>query len=60
MFKRLIVIESDKDSFWIKVIGIFLILMRFADWPYEMAFHTLQDQLMDQTLEIGSTCLAQW
>ncbi|KAI8888059.1 hypothetical protein K501DRAFT_173969 [Backusella circina FSU 941] len=60
MFKRLIVIESDKNSFWIRVTGIFLILMRFADWPYEMAFHTLQDKLMDQTLEVGSTCLAQW
>lgn len=60
MFKRLIILESDKHSIWIKFVGIFLITLRFADWPYELAFHTLQQQLMSQSVQSGSNCLAQW
>lgn len=60
MFKRLLILESDKHSVWIKIVGIFLITLRFADWPYELAFHTLQQQIMSQSIESGSNCLAQW
>ncbi|CEP18948.1 hypothetical protein [Parasitella parasitica] len=60
MFKRLVILESDKHSIWIKLIGLFLITLRFADWPYELAFHSLQQQLMSQSVEFGSNCLAQW
>ncbi|CAO3643368.1 unnamed protein product [Mucor hiemalis] len=60
MFKRLLILESDRNSLWIKIVGIFLITLRFADWPYELAFHTLQQQLMSQEIVSGSNCLAQW
>ena len=60
MFKRLIILESDKHSIWIKLVGGFLITLRFADWPYELAFRTLQQQIMSQSIESGSNCLAQW
>ncbi|KAI7892125.1 uncharacterized protein EV154DRAFT_198662 [Mucor mucedo] len=60
MFKRLIILESDRNSLWIKIVGIALITIRFADWPYELAFHSLQQQLMSQEVEFGSNCLAQW
>lgn len=60
MFKRLLILESDRNSLWIKIVGLFLITLRFADWPYELAFHTLQQQLMSQEIESGSNCLAQW
>lgn len=60
MFKRLIILESDKDSLWIKVVGLFLIALRLADWPYELAFHSLQQQIMTQHVAFGSNCLAQW
>lgn len=60
MFKRLLILESDRDSLWIKIVGIFLITVRFADWPYELAFHSLQQKLMSQEVEFGSNCLAQW
>ncbi|KAI9471814.1 MAG: hypothetical protein EXX96DRAFT_581792 [Benjaminiella poitrasii] len=60
MFKRLLVLESDKHSLWIRIVGIFLITLRFADWPYELAFHSLQQQIMSQYVPSGSNCLAQW
>jgi hypothetical protein len=60
MFKRLIILESDRNSLWIKIVGLFLITLRFADWPYELAFHQLQQQLMSQEVGFGSNCLAQW
>ena len=60
MFKRLIILESDRNSRWIRIVGIFLITVRFADWPYELAFHSLQQKLMTQEIESGSNCLAQW
>ncbi|KAI9486303.1 MAG: hypothetical protein EXX96DRAFT_548580 [Benjaminiella poitrasii] len=60
MFKRLVVLESDKHSRRIKIVGILLITLRFADWPYELAFHSLQQEIMNQQVESGSNCLAQW
>ncbi|KAI8091272.1 uncharacterized protein B0P05DRAFT_259338 [Gilbertella persicaria] len=60
MFKRLLILEADKHSLWIKAVGVFLITLRFADWPYELAFHTLQQQLMEQHVQFGANCLAQW
>ncbi|KAI8981983.1 hypothetical protein BDF20DRAFT_864400 [Mycotypha africana] len=60
MFKRLIILESEKHSIWIKIIGVCLITLRLADWPYELAFHSLQQQIMHQTVVSGSNCHAQW
>ncbi|KAI8389363.1 hypothetical protein BD560DRAFT_452201 [Blakeslea trispora] len=60
MFKRLLILESDKRTFWIKIAGALLITLRLADWPYELAFHTLQQELMQQHVQSGSNCLAQW
>ncbi|KAI7857730.1 hypothetical protein BDC45DRAFT_500536 [Circinella umbellata] len=60
MFMRLIILESDRHSLWIKIVGIFLITVRFADWPYELAFGTLQQNLMNQRIQGGATCWAQW
>ncbi|KAI8874552.1 hypothetical protein K501DRAFT_316576 [Backusella circina FSU 941] len=60
MFKRLLILEAVENSLWIKIVGLFLIVVRFADWPYELAFHTVQRTIMNQTLAAGSNCLAQW
>lgn len=60
MFMRLIILESDRHSRYIKIIGITLITVRFADWPYELAFHSVQEQIMQQSVLVGSSCWAQW
>lgn len=60
MFKRLLILEAEKDSIWIKCVGFFLIALRFADWPYELAFYSLQRELMVQQVESGANCLAAW
>ncbi|KAI7868039.1 uncharacterized protein EV154DRAFT_432277 [Mucor mucedo] len=60
MFMRLIILELDRYSRWIKVIGVLLITLRFSDWPYELAFHTIQERLMDQAPQSGSQCWAEW
>ncbi|KAI8072216.1 uncharacterized protein B0P05DRAFT_549359 [Gilbertella persicaria] len=57
MFMRLIILEHDKYSRWIKIVGILLITLRAADWPYELAFHTIQEKLSHQS---GSQCWAEW
>ncbi|KAI9306724.1 hypothetical protein BJ944DRAFT_238487 [Cunninghamella echinulata] len=59
MFLRLIILESDKNSLWIKVVGIALIGLRFADWPYELTF-TATDHTSVNTSSFGSTCWATW
>lgn len=60
MFMRLIILELDRYSRWIKTVGVLLITLRFADWPYELAFHSIQQRLMDQTPHSGSQCWAEW
>lgn len=60
MFMRLIILELDRYSKWIKTIGVLLITLRFADWPYELAFHTIQQRLMDQSPQSGAQCWAEW
>lgn len=60
MFMRLLILEQDRNSRWIKIVGALLITLRFADWPYELAFHTIQEQLMGQAPQSGSQCWAQW
>jgi hypothetical protein len=57
---RLLILERDRDSRWIKIVGLFLITLRFADWPYELAFHTIQQKLMDQSPQSGAQCWAEW
>jgi hypothetical protein len=60
MFKRLLILETDQNSRWIKMFGFLLIAFRFADWPYELAFYSIQQELMDQQVESGANCLAAW
>ncbi|KAG0175369.1 hypothetical protein DFQ28_000956 [Apophysomyces sp. BC1034] len=60
MFMRLVILESDRHALWIKVAGGFLIALRFADWPYELAFYSLQADIMKQEVLLGATCLTQW
>ncbi|KAI9316860.1 hypothetical protein BX666DRAFT_1858642 [Dichotomocladium elegans] len=60
MFMRLIILESDRHSRWIKIVGVVLIGLRFADWPYELAFRPLQEHIATQKLQEGGTCWAQW
>ncbi|KAI8146986.1 hypothetical protein BJV82DRAFT_373037 [Fennellomyces sp. T-0311] len=60
MFMRLIILESDRHALWIKIVGILLITVRFADWPYELAFVTIQQNIMYQQIQSGGTCWAQW
>ncbi|KAI7879581.1 hypothetical protein K492DRAFT_195877 [Lichtheimia hyalospora FSU 10163] len=60
MFMRLIILESDRHSLWIKAIGITLIAVRFADWPYELAFQNVVHDIMNQQIQAGGTCWVQW
>ncbi|KAF7728341.1 hypothetical protein EC973_006282 [Apophysomyces ossiformis] len=60
MFMRLVILESDRHSRWIKIVGAFLIALRFADWPYELAFYSLQVDIMKQEVLLGATCLTKW
>ncbi|CEP11111.1 hypothetical protein [Parasitella parasitica] len=60
MFMRLIILELDKYSRWIKAIGVLLITLRAADWPYELAFHSITQRMMDQAPQSGSQCWAEW
>lgn len=59
MLKRCLILESSRHSRLIQIIGIILILVRFADWPYELTFHNIQAQ-MEQPIESGQTCWATW
>ncbi|KAI8582568.1 hypothetical protein K450DRAFT_292817 [Umbelopsis ramanniana AG] len=59
MLKRCLILESSRHSRLIQIIGIVLILVRFADWPYELTFHNIQAQ-MEQPIESGQTCWATW
>ncbi|ORZ03001.1 hypothetical protein BCR43DRAFT_559805 [Syncephalastrum racemosum] len=60
MFMRLIILEPDYHSRWIKVVGIIFIAIRFAVWPYELAEWRLQEMLMRQPVQLGATCWAEW
>lgn len=60
MFMRLLILEHDRHSRYIKVIGIFLIALRAADWPYELAFHSILEKLISQAPQSGAQCWAEW
>ncbi|CAO3663798.1 unnamed protein product [Umbelopsis vinacea] len=59
MLKRCLILESSEHSTIIKITGIVLILLRFADWPYELTFHNIQAK-MDLPIQSGQTCWASW
>ncbi|KAG1441486.1 hypothetical protein G6F56_011458 [Rhizopus delemar] len=58
MFMRLVILELDRYSRWIKCVGILLIGLRFADWPYELAFVSIQNDIMSQAPGKDATCWA--
>ncbi|RCH95920.1 hypothetical protein CU097_009099 [Rhizopus azygosporus] len=60
MFMRLIILELDRYSRLIKCIGLLLIGLRFADWPYELAFISIQQRIMAQNPGDDATCWAIW
>ncbi|KAI8393904.1 uncharacterized protein BYT42DRAFT_23303 [Radiomyces spectabilis] len=60
MFMRLIILESDRHSLWIKVVGIALILVRFADWPYELWLHSTYQHELELKQAEGISCWAEW
>jgi hypothetical protein len=60
MFLRLLILESDKNSLWIKVVGVALITLRFADWPYELAYLPVEQAVLESSSTTGSTCWAVW
>ncbi|KAI9323704.1 hypothetical protein BX666DRAFT_1847192 [Dichotomocladium elegans] len=60
MFMRLIILEPDFHSRWIKIAGIVLIVVRFSVWPFELTYVKLQIQLMKQPVVLGATCWAEW
>ncbi|CAO3618777.1 unnamed protein product [Cunninghamella blakesleeana] len=59
MFQRLIILEANHHSLWIKLVGIFLILLRFSDWPYELVLYIKTNTENPSTL-LGNTCWASW
>ncbi|KAI8339096.1 hypothetical protein BC941DRAFT_265913 [Chlamydoabsidia padenii] len=61
MFLRLLILESDKNSLWIKIVGAALITLRLADWPYELASLPTVHSAPDISTSVsGSTCWATW
>ncbi|ORZ19721.1 hypothetical protein BCR42DRAFT_222767 [Absidia repens] len=61
MFQRLIILEADRHSRWIKIIGLLLITVRFADWPYELIVHELSNNYVGSaSIFQEGTCWAQW
>lgn len=60
MFMRLIILELNRYSRWIKGIGIFFIGLRFADWPYELAFSSIQHDYLSEVPGEDATCWAIW
>ncbi|CAO3627785.1 unnamed protein product [Cunninghamella echinulata] len=59
MFQRLIILEADHHSLWIKVVGIFLIIVRFVDLPFELAMYQITNRENHTTL-LGDSCWATW
>lgn len=57
---RLVILELDRYSRLIKCIGLLLIGLRFADWPYELAFISIQERIMAQNPGDNATCWAIW
>ncbi|KAI8072993.1 hypothetical protein BC940DRAFT_126975 [Gongronella butleri] len=57
MFMRLIILESGRNAMWIKIVGVCLIIVRFADWPYELAVREVDNKGV--TAQDGY-CWAQW
>ncbi|KAI8890801.1 hypothetical protein K501DRAFT_167784 [Backusella circina FSU 941] len=60
MFMRVLILEHNRHSTWIKIVGALLISLRFSDWPYELAFHSVQQDIAQQSPMNGETCWAQW
>ncbi|KAI9029708.1 hypothetical protein CLU79DRAFT_735610 [Phycomyces nitens] len=60
MFMRLVIIETERHSKWIKCVGVFFIALRFADWPYELSYFNVQKNNMSQQVPTGVTCLTEW
>jgi hypothetical protein len=61
MFQRLLILEADHHSRWIKIAGLLFIAVRFADWPYELTVHEIYKSTTDaQSVFAGGTCWAQW
>ncbi|KAL0076718.1 hypothetical protein J3Q64DRAFT_1345411 [Phycomyces blakesleeanus] len=60
MFMRLVIIETERHSKWIKCVGVFFIALRFADWPYELSYLNVQHKNMTQEVPTGVTCLTEW
>lgn len=61
MFQRLIILEADHHSKWIKLVGLLFIAVRFADWPYELTLHQLSNNNVgSSSVFTQGTCWAQW
>ncbi|KAI8388272.1 uncharacterized protein BYT42DRAFT_559540 [Radiomyces spectabilis] len=60
MFMRLIILESDRHSLWIKIVSIALITIRFADWPYELVMNRLEQHTGALHILGGAQCWAAW
>ncbi|KAG2174216.1 hypothetical protein INT43_004237 [Umbelopsis isabellina] len=60
MLLRVLVICDFKHTKTIKTIGIILILIRFADWPFELTYRQIVDKVSSQSAVDGQTCWASW
>ncbi|GAB5590445.1 hypothetical protein Unana1_05345 [Umbelopsis nana] len=60
MLLRVLVICDFKHTRLIKMIGVCLILIRFADWPFELAYRQIVFKVSSQSATDGQTCWASW
>ncbi|KAI8583656.1 hypothetical protein K450DRAFT_222172 [Umbelopsis ramanniana AG] len=60
MLLRVLVICDFKYNRAITIIALCLLLIRFADWPFELAYRSIVNKVSSQTATDGQTCWASW
>jgi hypothetical protein len=60
MLLRVLVICDFKYNRLITIIAMCLLLIRFADWPFELAYRSIVNKVSSQTATDGQTCWASW
>ncbi|KAG2180574.1 hypothetical protein INT44_003578 [Umbelopsis vinacea] len=60
MLLRVLVICDFKYNRAITVVALCFLLIRFADWPFELAYRSIVNKVSSQTATDGQTCWASW
>ncbi|KAH8554082.1 hypothetical protein BGW37DRAFT_483417 [Umbelopsis sp. PMI_123] len=60
MLLRVLVIWDYRYNRLITGIAICLLLIRFADWPFELTYRSIVNKVSSQSATDGQTCWASW